>query len=141
MARNERAVVIAMSALGLGSRAPIGLQLAASAVLLAVTLVPSFEMHRERGARDGDAVTKCGMGARPQLEQRGDFVVRTDIGVPVAPAPAALSGWGHPDLAPWPRGMVIGMRPDAHDFVLRSQPGIVDTLLSALVRALQVVSA
>lgn len=138
MARNGRAVVLAMSVLGLGSRAPIGVQLAGAALLFAVTVVPWREgsVSSERRGVQVAEHRACG-----QIQSRSDVLLPLELAIPVAPAPAAISGWGHPDLAPWPRGMVIGMRPDAHDFVLRSQPGIVDTLLSALVRALQVLSA
>jgi hypothetical protein len=125
-----------MSVLGLGSRAPIGLQLATAALLFAATVAPwregSVPSERTRVAEH----RACG-----QLQPRSDVLLPLEMAIPVVPAPAALSGWGHPDLAPWPHGMVMGMRPDAHDFVVRSQPGIVDSLLSALVRALQVFSA
>ncbi len=138
MARSDRAVVLAMSVLGLGSRAPIGLQLATGALLLAATVAP----WREGSVRSGrQAARVAEHRACGQIQSGSDVLLPLELALPVVPAPAALSGWGHPDLAPWPHGMVIGMRPDAHDFVLRSQPGIVDSLLSALVRALRVSSA
>ena len=137
MARNERAVVLVMSVVGLRTRAPIGLQLVGASLLFAATVAPWHDgSSSERQASQVAERRACG-----QIQSRSDLLLPLDTPTPVAPAPMAISGWGHPDLGPWPRGMVIGMRPDAHDFVLRAQPGIVDTFLSALVRALQTISA
>jgi hypothetical protein len=138
MARNGPPVVVAMAPLGIRTRAQVGAQLAAAALLLLITVAP----WREAKPRVVSGYEPACTMSIP--ERRADVLLPPlSIDIPDRPAatPNSFNSWGHPDMRPWPSGMVMGMGTVTTDPMVMGQRSFVDSLLSALADAVRGVSS
>ena len=112
-----------MAAIAIQPRAPI----AAAAALLLIALAPWH--HPERACVP---VSVSIWDAEPGIGSPRVLGPLT-IEVPrmAAAVPNVFDGWDHPDMRPWPSGMVIQPAPSGDQNVL-GQLGVLDRLLSAL---------
>lgn len=124
-----------MAAIAIQPRASI----AAAAVLLLIALAP---WHRaEHALSVGPVVSIWDTDANDDIQSPlvlGPLTI--EIPRAAAAVPNLFDGSGHPDMRPWPAGMVIGPQLSGDRNVLR-QLGVWDSLLSALLAPFASISA
>jgi len=123
-----------MAAIAIQPRAPI----AAATALALIAMAP---WHHTERALSAPAVVSGWAAAEP--DARTPFVMgplTIEIPRSAAAVPNLFHGWDHPDMRPWPSGMVIHPGPSGDRNVL-GQLGIWDRLLSALLAPFTSVSA
>jgi hypothetical protein len=112
---------------------------AAAAVLLLIAVAP---WHRQPAVTAPITVsiwdTGAGIGTPPVTGPLTIDIPRVDP-VPV-PNAHALGSWIHPDMRPWPAGMVMAPPPSGDRNVL-AREGVWDRLLSALLAPFRSTSA
>jgi len=119
-------------------------QLATAAVLLSIAIAPwrICELAKPRPLTVSIAEPEADNGPAPVI--RGPLTIEIpNMEIGPAAVPNLFHSWDHPDMRPWPTGMVIRPLPSGDHNVLGSiaDLGFWDRLLSALMAPLRSASA
>jgi hypothetical protein len=113
-------------------------QLVAAAALLLIAVAPWRMPERASCERKTVTIEVWELGPRLVTPAPGPLAIETGID-PVL-MPNGFHSWTHPDMRPWPAGMVI-QPPTSSDRNLLQRLGLWDRLLSALLGPLRPTSA
>ena len=119
-------------------------QLATAAVLLSIAIAPWRVAERAMARPVTVSIAEPDADNGPAPVIRGPLTIEIpNMDIAPAAVPNLFHSWDHPDMRPWPTGMVIRPLPSGDHNVLGviADLGIWDRLLSALMAPLRSASA